>query len=166
MLGEEYAPPPDSNPDDGTDPDDTDDTYIPPDDTNNGGAGDISKPESLTDKIKVALGPAGEHSELVIGGFIALCVFCGFCTMKNGCKCCSSSVEYDSDDEEDEYGFDDDDDSSEYTSGTYTSRSSRGSSTSSGGSAFEEYDNPMNKGRPPKGMRVDSKGLLAVEKKR
>ena len=165
---EEYRPPPsDGGGGDSTDPDDsTDDTYVPP--TDNGGGQDQSfeRPTGIVDKMREALGPMGEHTEIILGGAIAMCVLCGFCMMKNGCKCCGSVVEYDSDKDEDEYGFSDD--SSEYTDGTYDTRdtrSSRASSTSSSASAFEEYDNPMNKSRggAPKGMRIDSNGLLAAD---
>ncbi|GMH84284.1 hypothetical protein TrST_g706 [Triparma strigata] len=145
-----YRPP--ENPTDGGGGDDGDETaeddYVPP---NSDGTeeDEFKKPDSLTDKIKAVVG--GEQSaNFVIGGAIVLCLLCGACIMKSGCKCCRSSVEYDSDDEEDEYGFEDDETrdseyttNSEYTSGSQYDESSKYSRSSSSQSQFEQYDNPM-----------------------
>ncbi|GMH51396.1 hypothetical protein TrLO_g15963 [Triparma laevis f. longispina] len=151
---------------DGGDEDEGDD-YTPPSQGNNDDQ-DFEQPDSLTDKIKAAVG-GDQSANIVIGGAIVLCFMCGACIMKTGCKCCGSSVEYDSDDDEDEYGFEDDETrgseyttNSEYTSGSGYDDSSKYSRSSSSASNFEQYNNPMRGAQEKLGKGDD--GLLHVRK--
>lgn len=155
------------------DDDEQDQEVIEPDEKDTGGGGEeneFRKPEGLTDKLKAAV---GDNTPLVIGGFIALCIGCGFCALKGGCSFGGGGVQYDDEEEGLEYDYDSEtDDSSRYTndSGSSYSKSmySRGSSSSE--SQQFDYKNPMREtrgkggrqSRGGKGMRVNSEGLLEM----
>jgi hypothetical protein len=86
-------------------PVDKSDDYVSPDDDDNGP--EITEPKGLVARLRVYL---GGNTNYAVGGFIFMCVVCGFGAFKTGCGCCSTSVEYDdedSDEEDSEYTSDD-----------------------------------------------------------
>ncbi|GMI25170.1 hypothetical protein TrRE_jg1400, partial [Triparma retinervis] len=145
------------------------------DDKDTGGGGeenDFSRPEGLTDKLREVV---GDNTPLVVGGFIALCIGCGFCALKGGCSCGGGGGgRYDDEDDYDyEYDSDTDDssrysgeDSSRYTGSSKYSRDSSGdvSTDSSRESSNFDYENPM-RGAKEHGkgdMKVGRGGLLEM----